>query len=821
MTIPAELTTIPQWCTYKLEQVNGRSTKVPYQTSGRMASSTNPNTWTSYDAAMDAVSGYNGLCFMLARENGIVFIDLDHSIREDGTIETWALEIVKRFDSYTERSQSGRGLHILIKGVKPGDRCRSGKCPHDVEIYSHSRQCCITGDILDGHDTIEERQDELDRLYREIFGVEEPTVSVLPPPTNLSDEEVIRKAMSAKNGKVFEALWNGSTAGYNGDDSSADMALADILAFWIGGDEARIERLFSQSGLGQRDKWRNRADYRKRTIQKAIADAREFYKPESNIPPNIEAKALGILRHGDPISYIADSCGRMALGAETAFKKLICCVSVQNVKQSAGLHPKLSGESSGGKTWTVYTFAHHLPPETVVKGSMSAKAGFYHSNGDRVFRVLDDYQAGNEDLDTVIKQTSSAFHEPYAHRTVANHKALTLTIGSEQTWAITSVDANQDVQVLNRQIPINVDDSIELTKKVNDRTIERYGKGEEQYPTDEQVFVSRAIFEILRADGYIDVRVPFWERIEWLDACNRRNPSIFMDLLVAHTAMNRHQREQDADGYYLATEEDFHAARALFTDKDGEELIKRLTKRERELIELLVSAGDTGLTRDEIAKKLGTTPNRVSQVVHGEKGSGGLTQKVQIAETRLSEMLKINDNQSRTVHKTVFTLTDYDRFAGFDGVVRLKPISEEPSKDGKHPVRNAVRIPNDSSKDSVSIVSKKEKERALTSVELIPSLEKPIQPYTPYAMAADSESKAYGMLTGCSRPYAMSNDSESKPYDFSDEELKLLTRIYGRMQHTGIEITPFTLATRMRYNDHDIGIDPCAEWLKTRSPNEC
>jgi hypothetical protein len=69
----------------------------------------------------------------------------------------------------------------------------------------------------------------------------------------------------------------------------------------------------------------------------------------------ITAKARKILRTGDPVQYVADSCGKMVLGAETAFKKLVCCISVQNIRQSAGLHPKLNGKSSGGKTWTIYT----------------------------------------------------------------------------------------------------------------------------------------------------------------------------------------------------------------------------------------------------------------------------------------------------------------------------------------------------------------------------------------------------------------------------------------------------------------------------------
>lgn len=398
-------------------------------------------------------------------------------------------------------------------------------------------------------------------------------------------------------------------------------------------------------------------------------------KPKDNkeeFSDEIKAKATEILKTGDPVQYVADACGRLALGAEAAFKKLVSCVSVQNIRGSSGLHPKLTGNSSGGKTWTVYSFAHHLPHEMVVKGSMSAKAGFYHSDGDRVLRILDDYQAGNEDLDTVIKQTTSEFHEPYTHRTVVKQQAATLKIGSEQTWAITSVNNDQDIQVLNRAIPINVDDSVDLTKKVNNRTVERYGMGEAAKPVDEAVLVCRAMFQILRDEGYINVRVPFWERIEWLDTSNRRNPSIFMDLVIAHAAMFRYQREKDPEGYYLATEEDFQAAKSLFADKDGEELVKRLTRREREVLELLVGS-PSGITRADVSERLDIAPQQVSRIFNGRNGEGGLMQKVAIKETRLSEMMRINEEQSRTIHKTIYSLKEYDRFAGLEGIVKLKP----------------------------------------------------------------------------------------------------------------------------------------------------
>jgi hypothetical protein len=133
--------------------------------------------------------------------------------------------------------------------------------------------------------TIETRQDQLNQLFEEIFpeemkrSREEPRQRPARPCSpETPDDILIQKAFQAKHGQEFKALWNGFTSSYGGDDSAADMAFANMLAFWTGGNAAQMERLFSSSGLGQRAKWRDRLDYRERTIQKAISDAREFYK---------------------------------------------------------------------------------------------------------------------------------------------------------------------------------------------------------------------------------------------------------------------------------------------------------------------------------------------------------------------------------------------------------------------------------------------------------------------------------------------------------------------------------------------------------------
>jgi hypothetical protein len=84
----------------------------------------------------------------------------------------------------------------------------------------------------------------------------------------ITDDELIDRMLSARNGTAVKALWHGDTSAYEGNHSCADAALCAHLAFWTGGDAERMDRLFRISGL-YREKW-DRLDYRERTIRKAI-----------------------------------------------------------------------------------------------------------------------------------------------------------------------------------------------------------------------------------------------------------------------------------------------------------------------------------------------------------------------------------------------------------------------------------------------------------------------------------------------------------------------------------------------------------------------
>jgi hypothetical protein len=94
-----------------------------------------------------------------------------------------------------------------------------------------------------------------------------------------SDEAIIERCRAASNAAKFADLFDHGDvhAHHGGDDSVADLALLSILGFYTQ-DEAQLERLFSSSALGRRDKWRRRPDYRERTIRKAVSGLRDTYQ---------------------------------------------------------------------------------------------------------------------------------------------------------------------------------------------------------------------------------------------------------------------------------------------------------------------------------------------------------------------------------------------------------------------------------------------------------------------------------------------------------------------------------------------------------------
>jgi len=271
-----------QWLCWRSEERDSKPTKIPYSPiTGERASSTSPETWASYEEAVRAWKevGYSGIGFVFTLEDDLCGVDLDGCLDPvTGEIEPWAWTIIEELDSYTEVSPSGTGIHIIVRAALPEDRNRKGR----FEAYDRGRYFTVTGKHRAGTpQTIESRQEGLQSVVRRVFGEEsanghtKPVAATESVDNGLSDSDVIQKALAASNGARFLRLWNGDTEVY-GSHSEADLALCGMLAFWTGGDAARIETLFRQSGL-YRKKW-ERKDYRNRTITEALNGKTEFYE---------------------------------------------------------------------------------------------------------------------------------------------------------------------------------------------------------------------------------------------------------------------------------------------------------------------------------------------------------------------------------------------------------------------------------------------------------------------------------------------------------------------------------------------------------------
>ena len=288
-SIPEDLKSIPNWVAWKLEIRDGKPTKIPMNPkTGGNAQSDRPETWTSYQEAVNFCSERKG------NVEGIGFeflyspycgIDLDKCRdTESGKVEPWATEIVAKINSYTEVSPSGKGLHIIVRGTLPPVRKRKGQ----IEMYDTGRYFTVTGHHFPGTPaTIEAREKELKALHARIFSRSDQNPAPATQPRaalTLSDSDLIEKARRAGNGEKFSLLWAGEWNAHP-SQSEADLALCSMLAFWTGQDPRQMDRLFRQSAL-MREKWderRGEKTYGEMTIQKAIEQT-----SDTNLTSNIE-----------------------------------------------------------------------------------------------------------------------------------------------------------------------------------------------------------------------------------------------------------------------------------------------------------------------------------------------------------------------------------------------------------------------------------------------------------------------------------------------------------------------------------------------------
>lgn len=287
--IPPELIKIPRWVLWRYEVRSSGWTKVPLQPDRSPASSTDETTWAPFDFVESAFSSgrslFDGIGIVLNRD-GLIGFDFDHCVSDGRIVDLKIENYVRQLDSYTEVSPSGTGLRVFLFAKLPPDGRKSG----NIECYETGRYLTVTGcHYPNSPGTINYHQGAaVEAVHASVFAeriANRETAkrrSSVNTAVSLADSELLERARKSKNGADFIALYDrGAWKGRYTSQSEADLALCTSLAFWCRSDPIRIDRLLRSSALMRR-KW-ERADYRDRTIAKAIEGSGEVYLPEKQI----------------------------------------------------------------------------------------------------------------------------------------------------------------------------------------------------------------------------------------------------------------------------------------------------------------------------------------------------------------------------------------------------------------------------------------------------------------------------------------------------------------------------------------------------------
>lgn len=319
------------WMLWRRKERNGSTSKEPFSANGG-PTGTSPeygNTWVTYEEARSAAKRYQNAGIGFKIPDGVFFLDIDHKDMNDPVVQ----DILSTFNSYTEYSVSGDGIHVYglcdFSKLPTYADPKSGKVKLSKDFYMHhpsnglelyvgeltNRYAAYTGNVivdqplLDCTDALVSflnrfmRRTQAKPVKPESEKGKSPAIKKGPKSIiennngNTKDnpritddlvDKTIAKLRRRSNGDKFSRLFDDGEMDRCTDHSTKDIALCFQIAFCTS-DEALIDAVFRRSALYREDKW-EREDYRDETIAKAIEACCKW---KSKIPPFVKVDDKG------------------------------------------------------------------------------------------------------------------------------------------------------------------------------------------------------------------------------------------------------------------------------------------------------------------------------------------------------------------------------------------------------------------------------------------------------------------------------------------------------------------------------------------------
>lgn len=298
--IPQELRAIPQWVCWRLELKPNtkKPSKIPINSAtGARAKSTNRADWGTWERAIERLRAdetLSGVGFVFTSDDPYCGLDWDECYHEDGYVKKLQADQIRAFRSYGERSQSGTGAHVIIKGsLPPEGRRKSG-----IEMYDRDRFFAVTGDRLPFcPKAVEHRQAELDALHAAVFKTNRKVTATLDvvvgdltldpaasPPLDLWEA-------LCENDPKFKKAWLRKRTDFTDQSPSVydqSMATRAAQASWT---DQQIVDLLIASRRKHGDDLKLRQDYYQRTIRQARASAAGDHAELLRVEMGVESAA--------------------------------------------------------------------------------------------------------------------------------------------------------------------------------------------------------------------------------------------------------------------------------------------------------------------------------------------------------------------------------------------------------------------------------------------------------------------------------------------------------------------------------------------------
>lgn len=499
------------------------------------------------------------------------------------------------------------------------------------------------------------------------------------------------------------------------------VGLDDFLNFYGAEGPSKLQKLRdraidAKSGLEELKKKRKPAKKENKDDEaEPDAEQKEIAEELAALSKYMD-RALEIAEHGDPLGFLLDTFNKHHVGDRNLAKAQFIAFGCQSSISSKGIHILWVGPSGKGKSNGAVLCFIFLPKKWVIIGEISAKSLYYRKETlpDGLAICLDDkIVREGSDLESTIKRSTTRYQEGSYFETLDGQRNLIKArLPKRITWSLTYVSSEESgEQLLNRVLSVKTDSTLEKDIEVCNFTLGKGEDGEATLQIDDDIMTCKALFLDLKSRPPYRVKIPGLMKIaKFTDPRNRRNPSLFVDLVIGLACLRHRQRRQEVmkDGIIVlyADPQDIKDAAELF-NAQGEFLGSRLDDAEREIIKY-ISGGSEGRTVQDITSMLiaslpdeGWNDKRVRRLLYGRKDrqSGGLLEKVQ--GLTYEEVINNKGGQNQKVFKLCGDVTTILNSFGLKVVLDENELQKSETNSPTTPPDGGELV-NDSSKPSSS-----------------------------------------------------------------------------------------------------------------------